>query len=157
MKKLIFLLSLVTVLLASYQPLSAQEKTTYDNAMGYGDYRHEWKNESAVNTFKVGDSTWTYTIFKNTAKPLKYDLFMKLDSTGGTSNVITFKLQGKKFIDSPTWTDLKTFYWTSGKDTTKTISEATTAQAYQLYKLSATGANDTFLAKILLYAIKFWE
>lgn len=156
MKNLIFLFALI-LFAAS---VTAQESATYDSYLNYSQYKNDWPGVgkvNTVNTLTTTDTTWTFTVFKDASKPLKYDAFLRLDSIGGTKNNVTIKLQAKKFIDSPTWTDLKTVYWTSGTDTTKTITESTTAGQYSVYRLWAQGADNTFIARFLYYAIKFWE
>ena len=148
---------IISLLLISCAVLvNGQESSTYDSRLGYSETFTEYVGTS-TDILKVGDSTWTYTVLKESAKPLKYDVFLKFDATGGTNNVVNITVFGKKTLDQPSWTSLKTASWTSGADTTKTITESTTAQQYRYYKVEVKGANDTLLASIVKFFIKFWE
>ena len=154
--KILLVLILGAFMLSTFT-VSAQESATYDSKLDYSQYINTWTKTGTANTLTTTDTIWYFTVYKSATKPLKYDAFISLDSVGGTKNNVLIKLQAKKFVESPSWTDLKTVYWTTGRDTTKTITENTTAQQYQVYRIYVQGLSHTFLAKIPFYAIKFWE
>ena len=152
MKKLLLFISLLFCVLF----VSAQNSTTYDDHLGYSATYAKYTGGS-TDKLLVGDSTWSYTVWKDAVRPLRYDTYLYLDSTGGTSNHVTVTLLGKKWLDQASWTTLKTATWTGGHDTTIVLTESTTSGQYQYYKLNILGANDTFLASITKFYIKFWE
>jgi hypothetical protein len=152
MKKFIFSL----ILIACAFIANAQESATYDMNLGYSETWYKYIGVS-TDVLKVGDSTWSYTVYKDSRLPLKYDTYLYLDSTGGTKNLVTVTLLAKKWLDQASWSTLKTATWTNGHDTTIVFTESSTAGQYQYYKLNILGANDTFLASIKKFYIKFWE
>jgi hypothetical protein len=144
------------ILLSCALSVSAQESSTYDKTLGYSETYLEFTG-SSTDVLKVGDSTWCYTVWKKSVRPLKYDVYMDLDSTGGTKNMMTITLLGKKWLDQAAWTTLKTQRYTLGRDTTFTFTESSTAGQYQFYKVNVVGDNDTFLMSIKKLFMKFWE
>lgn len=131
--------------------------TEVDATVPYNLARWIWTMKVPVNSLSVADSTWTYTVYKESKNAVKYDVFIVCDSIGGTKNNVKIIVQGKKFLQQPSWTDLKTVWWTTGKDTTKTITESTTAQQYPYYRVFVQGVDNTFLARFTYLGIKFWE
>jgi hypothetical protein len=152
MKKIILIALLGLFSLMSF----GQAVGTYDKKM---DYTVSWSQYVGTSTdvLTVADSTWSYTIFKNSYKPLKYDVYLKLDRTGGTNNVVHVYLKAKKWDEQAAWTTLKTVNWTGASDTVIVLTESSTAGQYKYYKLDMVGANNTLLASILDYFIIFWE
>ena len=144
------------ILLACAFITNAQESTTYDDHLGYSATYAKFTG-GTTDVLKVADSIWSYTIWKDAVRPLKYDTFLELDSTGGTKNNVTVTLLGKKWLDQAAWTTLKTATWVNGHDTTIVFTESSTAGQYQYYKLNIQGANDTFLVSIKKFFAKFWE
>lgn len=159
MKKLFFILIVASCAFA----LNAQDKNianslAVDYTLTYDQYRYDYTTTSATaNSFTTTDSLWSFTFHKQSAKPLKFDVFVVLDSVGGTSNQVNVKVQGKKALDQTSWTDLKTLYWTSGVDTTKLLTEASTAQQYPYFRVYLEGQDNTFIAKVTKLIVKFWE
>jgi hypothetical protein len=136
--------------------LSAQQSGTFDTKIKYAESYSLLTGPSAA-ILTTGDSSYTYTFYKESLKPLKYDVYVSLDSTGGTydtTTVITWK--AKKFSEN-SWSTLKTVTWYNGSDTTFTMTESSTAQQYNYYQLSVAGNSDSPIVKLLLLYVKFWE
>ena len=159
MKKILIILA-VTFCALQMSAQNANRSNTsekYDATISYGQSGYVYSQKVPVNSLTVADSTWTYTVYNASKAPVKFDFFLNCDSVGGTKNNVKIIVQGKKFLQQPSWTDLKTTWWTTGKDTTKTITESTTAQQYMYFRLFIQGVDNTFLARFPLLAIKFWE
>jgi predicted ester cyclase len=147
------------IVIACAFAVNAQEVSPFDAELKYNEYQYTWPNSASTvttQTLTVTDSIWYFTVKKLSAKPLKFDAYLDFDSTGGTANIVTVKIQGKKFNETA-WVDLKQATWLGGKDTTKVLTELTTAGQYQYYRAYIIGANNTFLATIKKFIIKFWE
>ena len=152
MKKFILILALGIISLVTF----GQETGTYDKKL---DYTVSWSRNvgSSTDLLTTTDSLWSYTYFKNSYKPLKYDVYLSLDKTGGTANVVHVYLKAKKWNEDAAWTTLKTVNWTGTADTVIVLTESSTAGQYQYYKIDMVGANNTILVSILDWFIKFWE
>lgn len=152
MKKFILILALGIISLVTF----GQEAGTYDKKL---DYTVSWSRNvgSSTDILTTTDSLWSYTYFKNSYKPLKYDVYLSLDKTGGTKNVVHVYLKAKKWNEEAAWTTLKTVNWTGTADTVIILTESSTAGQYQYYKIDMVGANNTMLVSILDWFIKFWE
>lgn len=152
MKKFILILALGIISLVTF----GQETGTYDKKL---DYTVSWSRNvgSSTDILTTTDSLWSYTYFKNSYKPLKYDVYLSLDKTGGTTNVVHVYLKAKKWNEEADWTTLKTVNWTGTADTVIVLTESSTAGQYQYYKIDMVGADNTILVSILDWFIKFWE
>lgn len=153
MKKVIILLLLSICTFAF-----GQRSSTVDKELSY---TTSWMAFTGTNNtthaINAKDSTWTYTILKNSYKPVKYDIYMSLDSISGTKDSVTVIFQAKKWIDDASWVGLDTATWVAGGDTIINFNQTTTAQQYQYFRMYVAGSDNTFIARIAKFFIKFWE
>lgn len=151
MKKLFVIISL----LFAFIGIQAQESSTYDNYLGYDQTWFTYAQPATSYANTATDSIWYYTVLKESKMPLRYDVKVRLDSTGGTYKTVPIILQGKKF-DSDSYTNLTTVYWVTGADTVKTFTQATPGQ-YRYYRLYIKANAKGFIFKIPELSFKFWE
>ena len=152
MKKLIVLI----IFALSFFAIQAQESATYDGVLAYNESYLEYEGV-ATDILTTTDTLWYYTVLKRSFLPLKYDVYLNLDVTGGSTNSVTVTLVAKKWLDQAAWTTLKTVTWTGGADTTIVLTESSTAGQYQYYKVNCLGANNTMLYHINYLYYKFWN
>lgn len=131
--------------------------TGYDYALGY---------ESSIypiiggvdDTTGTGDSTQTFTVLKNTLDELICNVYVDVDSIGGTSsaaNAHYFILRGKLFPDD-SYTNIDTVTYQGAADSTFTIG-STTAKAYRYWQLLEQGKTDEFKTELQKAYFHFFE
>lgn len=116
-------------------------------------------NLSASDTIGAGDSTWTYQISPNKGEALYYDVYMDIDSVGGTggiANLVPVLLQGRRLETDP-WTTITTVNYAVTADTIFKYSQVSTAQFYTDYRISITAANDAVSVLISRLIFRFWR
>jgi len=146
MKKLIFLLSIITVIFSlnvNAQDYKINKNTTY----------FEYSGEDSDTV--IADGTWGLWLANQKDFSMLHAVKVSLDSVSGTPTC-DVKLQGKVF-DDDSWTDITTVEWTgTTSDTTFTISETSTAKFYRHYRVYIdTDATEQKL-KVDKILMKFW-
>lgn len=133
-----------------------QEAGTYDKKL---DYTVSWAkyDGTTADVITTTDTLWSYTYFKNSYKPLKYDVYLNLDKTGGTTNVVNVYFKAKKWSEQVAWDTLKTVSWSGSADTVIVMTESSTSKQYQYFQVDIVGADNTLLASIKELFAKFWE
>lgn len=155
MKKMIIFFAFM----ASFMITEAQTDLYLSITDPSGSWLEDYTGLDAYDTIGAGDSVWvSRTIYPNKGERLYYDIYLSVDSTGGTgdvANLCPFILQGRRLsVDS--WTDIDTVNYAGTADTTFKYSQVSTAQFYTEYRISMTAANDDFAAKILRLIARFW-
>lgn len=153
MKKLITILILAIFVFTAFgqktSTLSAKDPKgawLIDKYLGTGD------------TIGTGDSTWYYTIYPNKGERVYYDIWMDIDSIGGTGNVanqVPVILQGRRLSVDP-WTAIDTVNYAGKADTTFKFSQVSTASFYTEFKITVTGKSDSFAARFYRIVARFW-
>jgi len=151
MKKLFFLFSFCVCFLMA----NAQKSSTADSPLGYDQTFYQFT--TTANATTATDSTWYYTILKESKGPLKYDIMIHLDSIGGTGKRTVVTLQGKVWTDQVAWTSITTKAWTLKHDTTVNLSETSTAKQYRYWQVLVKSDNKGFIFKVDKLYFKFWE
>jgi len=135
-----------------------QNSATADKVLGYDVSWYKFDETMTTDdNINATDSVWTYTIYKNSYLPVKYDVRVSMDSISGAPETVVITLQAKKWLEDASWTTLNTATWTNGSDTIIAFKEDTLARQYQYFKLNVAGANNTFVAKIKQFFTKFWN
>jgi len=128
---------------------------------------NEWKfdyNGNANDT--IGDNmdnntaNWTNTVYVGwRGDPLKYKIYMDVDSTDGTSSAADehlFILQAKSSNDE-TYTALDTVSYAGTADTTFTFTQVTTAQFYKWWRVLGKTEDDGFDSEIKVVNWAFYK
>lgn len=106
------------------------------------------------DTIGSGDSTWTYTSRLYPPSKLFYDMYIALDSIGGTAATVTVALNGRDMsVDS--WTEITAVTWDNGADTTINFEQFTTAQPYKDYQVTVTGSTDSFTVRVTRFIQRY--
>lgn len=130
--------------------LSIVVYSQYDRTLGANEWTLDHEG-NASDTLHTGDSIWTYQIWlPHHGDPLKYKIYMDVDSTGGTSaiaNRYLFILQAKNSEDE-TYTALDTVTYQGTADTTFSFTETTTAQFYKKWRMYVKGTSDELKIEI---------
>jgi hypothetical protein len=152
MKKLITLLLLAVISMAA----TAQEDSNYDQFLGY-DYSW-WTYESGTTnaTNTTTDSTWSYTILKESHDPVKYDKKITLDSVGGTARWTRIYDQIKTW-ESDTFVNLDTITWTTGADTTIRFQQHDTARYARYNRTLIVSDTSGFQFRVSEHSSKYWK
>lgn len=108
-----------------------------------------------ADTIGVGDSVFIYKVRKKSLKKLVPYMYVALDSTGGTSNIVTVTLESKVFPDED-YKIRETVDWHDGSDTT-VVLVSDTAHISEYWQIKLSGADDTFKAKVTQLNFKFIE
>jgi hypothetical protein len=153
MKKQLFSICLLAVLFVANA--YSQESATQDYSMGYNDTWVTYTN-TTTNVTTATDSIWYYTVLKESKMPLKYDIKVKVDSVSGTIRRTTITLKAKKWL-SDDWTTITIVPWTTGRDTTKTFTEITTARQYRYWQIYIKSDLKAFIFKVPELSMKFYE
>lgn len=134
-----------------------QNSTTVDKELGYTTSWYKFTEDITTDdNINAMDSVWTYVVFKNSYKPVKYDIYVDVDSISGTAESVNFILESKKWLDDASWTAIDTVVWSTGVDTVFTYTTSTATQN-QYFRFRAQGADNTFVARIMKLFFKFWE
>jgi uncharacterized protein YdeI (BOF family) len=152
MKKLFSILILACALFAQGY---SQEAATQDYSMGYNETWFEFTSTSNATT--ATDSLWYYTVKKEAMRPLKYDMYIHLDSVGGTNKRTVVTIEAKNHLDQASWTSIATKAWTTGKDTAINLTESSTAKQYRYWRFRVKSDNKGFIFKIDKLFCKYWE
>jgi len=148
----IFIIALLFVIVGL---TSAQNSSTYD-ATFKSDKTYLITDivGATGDTIGSGDSTWTYTTRLYPPSKLFYDMYLALDSTGGTAATVTVVLNGRDMsVDS--WTEITSVTWNDGADTTINFEQFTTAQPYKDYQVTITGETDSFRVKVTRFIQRY--
>lgn len=152
MKKLFSILILACALFAQGY---SQEASDYDYKIGYSGTWLTYSMPTGTNATTATDSTWFYTVLKETDMPLRYDIKLICDSVSGTHKTVPIVLKGKKFL-SDSWTTLQTVYWVTGVDTVKTFTQATPGQ-YRYYQVYTRSNNKGFVFRFPELSFMFYK
>jgi hypothetical protein len=134
----------------------AQKSSTYDKAMSYTDTWFTYTMPTGTNATTTTDSTWTYTVWKESDQGVKYDFKLKLDSIGGTKQRTPVVLKAKKNL-SDSWTTVTTVIWLNGNDTTVLFTQTSTAQYYRYWQIGLVTARKNFIYRVTELTEKYWK
>lgn len=162
MKNIILKISLFVLLFAgaayTYEKYS-QEEINYgintesvNTTVGY-DQSYYWYDGQTADTIGVGDSVYLFPVRKKSLSTVTPYVYLSLDSTGGTANIVTVTLESKVFEDED-YTIRETESWHNGSDTV-IIMESDTAHISEYWRIKLAGADDTFKAKVTVLNFKF--
>lgn len=153
MKKILLIALFILPLMLNVE---AQESADADR---YIDYSESWMTYSGdgINATTASDSTWFYTVLKESHLPLKYDVKMELDSISGTFDSLSVYLQKKKFY-SDNFANLDTIRWNLGQDTVVrfTVTQDTSYMD-RYWRVKAVSDTSGFIFQVDELSIKFWE
>lgn len=154
MKKLFILLALLYAVLFTVE---AQKIGTLSAKDPAGSWLIDAKLV-ASDTIGANDSIWHYTIRPNKGERLYYDMYMQIDSIGGTGGVVgqcPVILQGRR-LSVDAWTNIDTAKYSVSADTTFKFSQVSTAQFYTEYRIYVKGINDSFAVRFRKLIARFW-
>ena len=142
MKRLLILLLFV--------PFIISAQGTYERTLGSNEWTYDHEG-NAGDTLFTGDSIWYFEIWTpKHGDPLKYKIYMDIDSTGGTSssaNKYYIVLQAKNSEDE-TYSGLDSVAYIGTVDTTFSITETSTAQLYKKWRIYIYGLSDELKIEI---------
>lgn len=129
----------------------------------------EWKwdyNGTSADTIGAGmdndvaATNWTNTVYVGyRGDPLKYKIYLDVDSIAGTSNVADehlFILQAKNSYDEA-WTALDTVSYAGTADTTFSFTQTTTAQYYKWWRIKGKTEDDGFQSEVQVVNWGFYK
>jgi len=141
MKNLIFITLLFSIL-----PVFGQN-ATIDKTLEYGQTYINFSGVAA-DTIGVGDSTWTYTVYKKSDDNIYPYIYTDLAVVaGGTPDTVLVILQGKVFANQ-SFTALDTVIWRGNPDNAITPFDYTTANKNQIWRVMLQGSNDAIKARV---------
>lgn len=149
MKRIVFVIAIISFVIG----LNAQNQTI-DFNLDYSQSFVEYTGSATDNT-STSDSTWTFTVQKNTLKDLKPYIYLPLDSIGGTANAVTINIYSKVFTNED-YTLRESVTWANGADTTITI-ESDSAHHSRIWRTEITGQDNTFIFRPIRHDIHFKE
>ena len=154
----LFKLFFISLLLCVGLMANAQESTDYDFKLDYDGTWWTWpKHNTSVSVIPyVGtdtDSTWYYTVLKESQDSVVYSVKVRTDSISGTAAIVSFYLQEKQLY-SDTYSNIDTVTWSTGVDTTFYFTQSSPTRNRYVRTL-AIGSADGFLWKILEYTTIF--
>lgn len=138
---------LLIAFLASIVLANAQESSTYDYKIDYAGTWNTYFMPSTSYANTLTDSTWYYTVLKESDAGLRYQIKVSLDSIGGVKKKVAVVLKAKQW-DSDSYTTVTTTYWWNGRDTTILFTQTSTAQYYRYFQVFVQGVNKGFVFKI---------
>jgi len=155
MKKIILYIALMFVSFSIMAQFRGKD-TAYDNVLSDGKTAY-FITGTAADTTGTADSTLTKTIFVNTNVETICDLYMDVDSLGGTAGIANahyFILQYKEFPDEA-YTALDTITYAGTVDTTFRITSTTAVKA-RYWRILEKGITDELKLKTTKWYFKFW-
>ncbi len=154
MKKLVILLS---VLFCAFQGFAqTTQDTGYDKILNYTDSKQLHTGDSNELT-AVGDSAWTYTYYINSYNKIIADVGISLDGLSGTPSSQSIWLTYKEMPWDSYVGAGDTVKWTTGVDTTFTLSTGATALKANYIRINYKGSNDAFFSQLLYSLIRIWK
>lgn len=152
-------LAIITMILSASLLCNAQDpqsQVSVNATLGYGtDVSYIYYNGQATDTIGIGDSTWTYVLRAKSKFKLQPEVYLSLDSTGGTANAVTINLYSKTFGPA-NYVLRETDTWFDGSDTTLIMS-SDSSHISEFWKVELIGTDDTFKAKMDQLIIKMTE
>lgn len=150
----------ILLLLGMFSLVTFGQNSTIDARLGY-DETFKTVTLSSSDSIGVGDSLWTYTVYKKTRGPSICYYRLYLDSLSGTSDTVDIFLQKKVFgtpqssaSEGYTNVDTVTYYGTADTGFSAVVSSA---QYADFWRLTIKERGDNFKVGIDSVMFKFFE
>lgn len=144
--------NLIIILLSVFAlSMSAQDKV---GSLSLSNYFDDFTFNSGDSIYSA-DSVYQVQVNLNKPEPVKYDIFVSLDSISGSDSVYV-RLKGKRFAEE-SYTQLDSVAWyQSSTDTNFVFSEQSTAKYYRILLIDFEGGeNGTQAVEDL--KVKIWS
>lgn len=146
---------IIGILFLAFAFTASAQNTVLDKSLNYSE-TFVYYTGIASDTIGIGDSTWTYTIWKYNDEPGNVYVYADIDSVSLSSGEVSVVLQGK-VLPEESYTDIATATYALTADTVILFDQTATQYDYQYWRVSLTGDNDENKVEVQKLDWKFFK